>query len=278
MFDEFTIRIDGREAIPVRAIPYIATYCSADYLARKLSRSESAVRDILSKTFAYRYYRTKPPGRLEPMQWEAITDNLKALNGKLKEGYANDDIAWREWREKSVLELPASVFLWLDEFIEDIPMGAQSRHAHMTAWALMQHPLWSDDTRKMVFEGFENYRLEEAGEASANSNAPKAAPAESKPQSEVNAQVSPRTIQTQTTKRSNALTAVIASAAQSAQDPADYQSVWAELVKLADSQNRPAPLLGFVEAEGVKYQADNGVNGVKFFTKRNLSDRMRRAK
>lgn len=101
-----------------------------------------------------------------------------------------------------------------------------------------------------------------------------AAPAESKAQGEAGTQGSPRTIQSKTTKRSDALTAVIASAAQNAQDPADYQSVWAELVKLADSTNRPAPLLGFVEAEGVKYQGDNDV---KFFTKRNLADRIRRA-
>jgi hypothetical protein len=104
-----------------------------------------------------------------------------------------------------------------------------------------------------------------------------AAPAESNPESDTNKQGRPRTIQTTTMKRSDELTAVIATAKNTAQNSGDYQSVWAELVKLAESENPPAPLIGFTDGEGVKYRSESGENGVKFFTKRNLSDRMRRA-
>ncbi|WP_446900901.1 hypothetical protein [Burkholderia sp. YIM B11467] len=75
--------------------------------------------------------------------------------------------------------------------------------------------------------------------------------------------------------RSNPLKAVIEKAKSSAADPSDNHSVWAALVKLAQDANRPAPLLGYADAEGVKWD-DNGT--VKFFTKRNLADRARRAK
>ena len=109
-------------------------------------------------------------------------------------------------------------------------------------------------------------------------NDSKPAPAESKPGSETNTQGRPRTIQTTTMKRSDELTAVIATAKNTAQNPDDFQSVWAELVKLAESENPPAPLIGFTDGEGVKYRSESGENGVKFFTKRNLSDRMRRAR
>ncbi|MEM5371634.1 hypothetical protein V4C53_37180 [Paraburkholderia azotifigens] len=74
--------------------------------------------------------------------------------------------------------------------------------------------------------------------------------------------------------RSNPLKAVIEIAKSSAAAPSDLHSVWAAFVKLAQDANRPAPLLGYADAEGVKWD-DNGT--VKFFTKRNLADRMRRA-
>jgi hypothetical protein len=74
--------------------------------------------------------------------------------------------------------------------------------------------------------------------------------------------------------RSNPLKAVIEKAKDSAADPSDIHSVWAAFVKLARDANRPAPLLGYADAEGIKWDA-NGT--VKFFTKKNLADRMRRA-
>lgn len=74
--------------------------------------------------------------------------------------------------------------------------------------------------------------------------------------------------------RSNPLKAVIEKAKSSAADPSDNHSVWAALVKLAQDANRPAPLLGYADAEGVKWD-DNGT--VRFFTKKNLVDRVRRA-
>ena len=73
--------------------------------------------------------------------------------------------------------------------------------------------------------------------------------------------------------RANILNSVIEQAKLAASNPGDYQSVYAELVKLADSPSRPAPLLGYSEGEGVKYQ---DYNGIKFFNKRALKKRMER--
>lgn len=73
--------------------------------------------------------------------------------------------------------------------------------------------------------------------------------------------------------RADPLGAVIDKAKELAAAPADYQSVWAALVDLAQSPNRPAPLLGYAEEEGVKYRTDTA-EGVKFFTKNALRKRM----
>jgi hypothetical protein len=77
------------------------------------------------------------------------------------------------------------------------------------------------------------------------------------------------------TRRANLLTAVIDKAMEAATDPNDANSVWASLVEIAQAKDRPSPLLGFVDGEGVKYQ---GLNDVEFFILKNLRDRMRRAR
>ncbi len=73
--------------------------------------------------------------------------------------------------------------------------------------------------------------------------------------------------------RTNILAPVIELAKSKAILIDDASSVWAVLVQLAESKDRPAPLLGFVDGEGVKYQ---GENGPEFFTLKNLRDRMNR--
>jgi hypothetical protein len=58
-------------------------------------------------------------------------------------------------------------------------------------------------------------------------------------------------------RRDDALAAVLDLAKKKALDAKSWQSVWASLVALAQSSDRPAPLLGYTEGEGVKYQTDN---------------------
>lgn len=76
--------------------------------------------------------------------------------------------------------------------------------------------------------------------------------------------------------RAGPLAAVLAQVKQQAIDPADWQSVWAALVKLAESESRPPPLLGYVEGEGVKYRADDAANPVAYLTREALRSRFKR--
>ncbi|WP_321927847.1 hypothetical protein [Paraburkholderia guartelaensis] len=66
-------------------------------------------------------------------------------------------------------------------------------------------------------------------------------------------------------RRANILDAPVDLARGQALDPDDYQSVWASLVDIAQAPNRPAPLTGYVETEGVLYQDEN--NPCKRLTK-----------
>ena len=83
-------------------------------------------------------------------------------------------------------------------------------------------------------------------------------------------------IHNQLKNRSSALAAVIEKAKQQAVDSASWQSVWDALVVLAQSTDRPAPLLGYAEGEGVKYQTDKAENPVAFFTRGACRKRLNR--
>lgn len=73
--------------------------------------------------------------------------------------------------------------------------------------------------------------------------------------------------------RRDVLAPIIDGAISKAVDPENPASVFAAMVALASSPGRPPPLLEFIEEEGIKYQ---GNDGVKFFTQKMLTDRMRR--
>jgi hypothetical protein len=74
--------------------------------------------------------------------------------------------------------------------------------------------------------------------------------------------------------RTNILDAVISRAQAKAGDPFDTQQVWAELMRMAQQKDPPAPLCGVVDTEGVKYEDQKGV---EFFTKDALRKRLKRA-
>lgn len=68
-------------------------------------------------------------------------------------------------------------------------------------------------------------------------------------------------------RRADPLAAVLKQAVGCSADAGDWASVWASLVVIAQSDSRPAPLLGYVEGDGVKYQIDSFNNPVKFLTR-----------
>lgn len=79
--------------------------------------------------------------------------------------------------------------------------------------------------------------------------------------------------------RSHTLDAVIRLAAKTAVAPDDHQSVWAELVTLAESENKPAPLAGY-SSDGIQYKGKTYEEKQEFdiYTKKNLRDKMARDK
>jgi hypothetical protein len=79
-------------------------------------------------------------------------------------------------------------------------------------------------------------------------------------------------------RRAEPLHAVIKLAQSKAADASDWQSVWAALVKIALSKEPPAPLLGYVDGEGVKYQLDDSARPVRWLTRDAIRQRFKRAR
>lgn len=78
-------------------------------------------------------------------------------------------------------------------------------------------------------------------------------------------------------RRADSLTAVLAEAEQKALDSTQWQSVWAALVNMAESASRPAPLMGYVEGEGVQFRIDDAEEPVRYLSREAFRSRFRRS-
>jgi hypothetical protein len=305
-----TVIIGGREALPLRAIPYVTSWSeSPDSIVQALVEPP-----IIKVGLDYRIpnkrslvaYLTLDSERyvaLPPRQLKDILVSLNSLTKKLKadERLGAVDENHAIWRIVGTLKLPDNVFVWLDEFqawysatrslthgdgdatligaviVEREKADSNVQRLEALEADLLQSSndsLWLTPVLPPEIEG-RVWRYVEASLPKAVTAIPNNA-LYSNTES-TNEHVSKQAVITvhRLANRSNTLRSVILKATENAAPPKDTQCVWAELVRLAESKDRPAPLLGFSDGEGVKYQ---DIAGVKFFTRKNLGDRMRRAK
>lgn len=110
-----TVFVDGREAIPVRALPLIAGFrCMApDKVARVFAHA--SITDDFNAVKTFHLSDGKPQAIL-PKEWERITVGIGALSERLKATETIEDESYPEWYEQSISHLPAGVFVWKDEF------------------------------------------------------------------------------------------------------------------------------------------------------------------
>lgn len=167
MFNELTVRINGRDALPVRAIPHITGWLlSPDEVARQLARSIDEHFAKLPNTFAYRL-KDGTPAKILPKQWDVIVAQLEGLEAEIRQrndkDKSGDNKGYAEWLATSVTKLPAGVFLWLDEFIADKPFGRKppsQDSAREHDRELVDAPLLTNEQRQEIFQGFEAFRGE----------------------------------------------------------------------------------------------------------------------
>jgi hypothetical protein len=109
------IKIGDREAVPVRAIPFVTGWSiSPDVVARGL-----AGLDFNRRLKSLRAYHLDLDGNFSPMlskEWDVVHDGLRALSASLRAGETAEGSSYPDWVRQSIPALPSHCFVWLDEF------------------------------------------------------------------------------------------------------------------------------------------------------------------
>ncbi|HEY9268560.1 MAG TPA: hypothetical protein VIO39_03780 [Methylotenera sp.] len=115
--EHLTVEIEGRKALPVRAIPYVTGWGVGE-LVQYFSRKVGAPFERLQEVYAYHLLSGQPIKYL-PREWDGVQINLDALSAELHEKFKNDDQGYAAWCSEAVAALPEGLFVWLDEFEKD---------------------------------------------------------------------------------------------------------------------------------------------------------------
>ena len=112
--------IDGREAIPVRAIPLLTNwkFLSPDVLAQVLAGHGVDRTFVFGDLQAFHLQN----GKVRPIPkdwWESWpARELQALSEKIGATELSHDVGYQQWRDESLPLLPAGSFVWKNEFVE----------------------------------------------------------------------------------------------------------------------------------------------------------------
>ncbi len=157
MTSELTVFINVREALPVRAIPYVAgcDFYSPDEVANHLARTVDTCAPKLPNTTAFRLSGTTLI-KVLPKEWHRVVAKLEALAAReqrlMKE--TSDAEGYEQWLIKATQLLPAAVFVWRDEFESDFQIACEKigRPECEGNNELNFSPMLSAEERKMILE------------------------------------------------------------------------------------------------------------------------------
>ncbi|TFZ05041.1 hypothetical protein [Ramlibacter rhizophilus] len=110
--------INGRQAVPVRAIPYLTNFdpLCPDLLVLILLDEMPGRRWVLRANeigASGEQYQWLPP------QWEDVHERLEAERARIARDQASSPEGFVEWKDCSVRVLPPGVFVWRDELERD---------------------------------------------------------------------------------------------------------------------------------------------------------------
>jgi hypothetical protein len=161
---KLTFTLYGREALPVRAIPYVTGWqMSPDVVARSMAKIEPPP-PFPALLHGLRAYHLPDDIAVEmlPREWDATVANLEGYETELKQQHPDDAIGYAAWRKDSAGQLPAGVFVWLDEFASERTadrakvLRCEQRHGDDE---LILAPVLGGEIRTMINEGFDILKL-----------------------------------------------------------------------------------------------------------------------
>jgi len=176
------VQIAGREALPVRAIPYVTGWkLSPDAVAKNFARCAGGFPFSILENIDAFHLSSGSPVKIIPDEWTAIVVQIEALEARLNARFTDDREGYAAWRNESVPLLPAEAFVWRDEFEKNFredfsPDRLSHTNKRAEAGELTYTPMLPDAVRDMVLEGFQGVSattapLPEAEEELANPQA-----------------------------------------------------------------------------------------------------------
>ena len=181
---QVTIEINGRQALPVRAIPLLTYWetLSPDVCANAFAGNECTAQHLAGLP-TYRLDDKGEPQPVAALEWANYhVRALNACSAHIKATQPDHEVGYQQWRSESLGLLPAGVFVWRDEFESAflLEYGPESMRARFAGANYEQdrHQLNFDpqygprnDWKTLVLEGFESVQPQAAAPAPAADSA-----------------------------------------------------------------------------------------------------------
>lgn len=161
------VTIEGKEAIPVRALPLLTDWqvLSPDVCARIFSGDDTL--QCFEGMSAHRLNSDGSYQVVEQREWvNWVARDLRACSERIRAAQASHEAGYQQWRQESLALLPAGVFVWRKELevAHKLEYGPNSMRARSnrdtfnpTACELNYEPQHGpgQNWRSLVTEGFE---------------------------------------------------------------------------------------------------------------------------
>ncbi len=162
--ERLTVLIAGREALPVRAIPFVTGWSLAPVeLAAELAQTRKNF-TCLKGLIAY-HVQDGAPCRVLPKEWDAVEAKIKGFEADTQAQFSDDDKGFAVWYRECVHELPPGVFVWRDEFEAAWSVGMDDESVTILDERegdreLNYQPILEGIASATVLAGFSNFQTE----------------------------------------------------------------------------------------------------------------------
>lgn len=157
-----TLWIEGREVLPVRAIPYVTNSprFSPDMLVRRFTRNDPFQDGVPRKNWALEAYRVQGTFSVpvNPVEWDDFESRINRVRRAVKKVFSTTIASYAVWRIAATAVLPAGWYVIYDEFVkiwQADQVGIVSYGSTRGNDGLILSPPMDADTRAMVMEGFQ---------------------------------------------------------------------------------------------------------------------------
>lgn len=158
------VQVHGREAIPVRALPYVTGWSLSPGSLAKLLHNTS---DLWRSRYADQErgpwltaYRLLPDGSFMSVaaaDWELVVIAVEGFDSELDATEHDRDDGYARWRRQAMTHFPAGYFVWRDEFEDRVyTKRAFERAVRLEDPGQLNYmPVLLDGMRDMLLAGFQ---------------------------------------------------------------------------------------------------------------------------